>query len=509
MTGTLGIVVAVGGTGAKVAEAIVHSAAAGLGVDRVLIGFVDQDSGNGNTSRGVEAVRAYAAARAAMRGTGAHQLDDASTLLLPEIALLDSSSPTWTPHPDAGSTLDRAVGSRDEAGQALFDLLFKAGETEQQMELGIGYQGKPNVGALAIALAMQAADLPLITAIETAVAQAGAGTRVRLVITGSVFGGTGAAGLPTLARLIRRRVPDGVGNRFGMAGVLMLPYFGFPPRQGNGPADVARADKLLLQSRGALRYYDDLQREGKLPFDALYLTGWEPMFAVPVHAPGTGEQRNDAMIPEVVAALGALRFMRTDAVAKGKPVVKVSGRAARDAVAWTDLPTPGDAPLEPYYRLGHLIRFAVAWLYWSRYARKEGGKKRRWGVLPPEHHAFFKKQGLATIDWANAAPEIEANALDAWSRAVLTWASQIGAPANAPSSFALWRLRDTIEGLIDKYPSSYDSALTVPDSVDAPPDSNAVMTIVSNQPGPADAKGIGRLVAQIYRATALNGSAGS
>jgi hypothetical protein len=67
MTGTLGIVVAVGGTGAKVAEAIVHTAAAGLGVDRLLIGFVDQDSGNGNTSRGVETVRAYAAARSARR----------------------------------------------------------------------------------------------------------------------------------------------------------------------------------------------------------------------------------------------------------------------------------------------------------------------------------------------------------------------------------------------------------------------------------------------------------
>jgi hypothetical protein len=507
MTGTLGIVVAVGGTGAKVAEAIVHTAAAGLGVDRLLIGFVDQDSGNGNTSRGVETVRAYAAARSAMRGMGAHQLDDASTLLFPEIGLLDPSSPTWTPHPDAGSTLDRAVSSRDEVGQALFDLLFKPGEAEQQMELGIGYQGKPNVGALAIALAMQAADLPLLKAIETAISQAGAGTSVRLVIAGSVFGGTGAAGLPTLARLIRRRVSDGFGNRFGMAGVLMLPYYGFPPRQGKGPSDVARADKLLLQSRGALRYYDDLQREGKLPFDAIYLTGWEPMFAVPVHAAGTGEQRNDAMIPEVVAALSALRFMRTDAIAAGKPVVRVSGRATRDAVTWTDLPTPGDAPLEPYYRLGHLIRFAVAWLYWSRYARKEGSKKRRWGVLPPERHPFFKKQGLGSIDWANAAPEIEAKALDDWSRTILDWTRQIGAPANAPSSFELWRLRDTVEGLIDKYPVSYDEALTVPGTVDTPPDSNRLMRMVSDQSGPAEAKGIGRLVAQIYAASALERSA--
>ena len=52
--------IAIGGTGAKCAEAVVHLAAANLlGKDSIRIMFVDQDKSNGNLARTKDTVDAY------------------------------------------------------------------------------------------------------------------------------------------------------------------------------------------------------------------------------------------------------------------------------------------------------------------------------------------------------------------------------------------------------------------------------------------------------------------
>jgi len=57
------IIIGIGGTGAKVVEAIAHCLSAGLGPDAAQIGFVDQDKSNGNVARAIETVETIQKAR--------------------------------------------------------------------------------------------------------------------------------------------------------------------------------------------------------------------------------------------------------------------------------------------------------------------------------------------------------------------------------------------------------------------------------------------------------------
>ncbi len=109
---TIGIIIAVGGTGAKVAESIVHAAAAGLGPSELLVGFVDQDQGNGNTDRARRSVEMYRDARAVWRDQNTHCLDDQSPLLRTKIDLLRQVVPIWTQQPHRGTNVDLAFGIR-------------------------------------------------------------------------------------------------------------------------------------------------------------------------------------------------------------------------------------------------------------------------------------------------------------------------------------------------------------------------------------------------------------
>lgn len=496
MTKVLGIIIGSGGTGAKVAEAMIHATAAGLGPDRLVVGLVDQDGGNGNTSRARLAVEAYADARRLWRTGSQHVLGNDIDLLRPEIELISDTDSIWVPHPDGNTTLDSAVGQRDAADDALFNALFEAGPTEQKMAFEVGYRARPNVGALAMALAMQDRNHPFVKAITTAIAQASQGWSVRLIIAGSIFGGTGAAGLPTLARLLRAAVPASFAGQFRMAGVLMLPYFSFDPPP-EGKETFADANQFLASSRAAVTYYQGLQMRGQLPFDQAFVVGWDPLFAVGGRfAEGGAAQANPAMPPELVASLAGCGFCRGGV---GDAVVLVP-RAAREAIEWTDLPSPEQPDkLLPFHRLGHLLRFAVAWSHWDDLVGVDA--ERRFGF---GRHPFFKKQGLNNIDWKKSPPESERAAMTRWTDSVLGWARMLAQTSQVNRiDFRLWRAPPATADLSDTtaYASSYDDLIQRPETITPLSSASDLDTLLSNEPGPATAKGLGRLAAQLHFAT--------
>lgn len=504
---TSAILIAVGGTGAKVAEAIVHATAAGLGPAQLLVGFIDQDGSNGNTGRARRVVESYAQARSRLRGDGApHRLDPGSALLRPDIRLLLPDRPIWTPHPDASTTLHRVLGQQDPVDSALFDLLFEAGEDEQQMHLGGGYQARPNVGSLAIALASEEVANPFVAALREAMKKAASGPPVRLLLTGSLFGGTGAGGFPTLARLFKPKPGEVPVGKFALGGALMLPYFHFPsPDEG---ANFARSEQFLVQTRAALRYYYRLQTQEQLPFDHLLLTGWFPTFAVETRAFYDREQENDAMPPELVAALAAARFLSGADAPAGQSAIMTSTRARADGLEWTDLPS-GDDGLAPFRELGRALRFAIAFQYWSRFGRSEGEKRKRFGVIAPKRHAFYKTQGLNSIDWDMAPPQAEIEALAATGLDLIEWARQMQSSASLQSmAFNLWDVEGfNPEGDGAAYTTSFDRAVRVPAAVAAPAPAEDLAADLADRPGPDAAKGLGRMIERIYASTAIAGDA--
>jgi len=519
---TTNILIGVGGTGAKVAEAVMHATAVGLGPKTLLVGFVDQDQSNGNVSRARQLLTTLAEARAAWRTTGRpHALGDQSGLLTARIAPIAQGHDRWIPHADETITLariferDRMTGSDKD----LLDVMFASGKLEQEMALGEGYRGRPHLGAAAMASAIER-DSEFWRALMQAIKQAQGGDEVRLVLTGSVFGGTGAAGFPTLARIIRRRLKqENIGRNVLIGGALMLPYFGYaPPENDDGAAgNVARTEQLLMQSREALRYYHTLFSQEAV-FDQLYFVGWEPYFHFDYHKPGSEEQANPALVPELIAAMGVCKFMtqpRGDEPPRNQ--VFVSARKSASTIFWEDIPAPNAGlPNEPYERFGQALRFAAAWKFWGGMI---GENRNRIALLPKD--AWYRRQGLGDIDFKKDPPETEFRRLSEYLDQLLIWASaQQYYCKQANLTFKLWDTTSVVNrynedtpnvdfvvlrpGLSEaQYPSAFNGILVTKQVSDKLAGSERLTQRLNERAFDGNHKGAGRVVAALHAFSAL------
>jgi hypothetical protein len=257
------LLIGVGGTGAKVVEAALICALAGFGPKDVSVAFVDQDEANGNVRRARELLRQVEQLRGLWVAGGRPDRWDTSSpvgeggSLLASVAArsIDPAHDLWAPHTEEGTTLGSIfsanVLAREEPRlKSLMDVLYSPDASEQGMELSEGYRGRPHIGAAAI-LSRAEQDAPFWRSLREILRRAQGGQEVRVFLIGSVFGGTGAAGFPTLARTLRDMARDATGQapNVRIGGALMLPYFGFAPPPDD-TANVARPEHLLRQSPG-------------------------------------------------------------------------------------------------------------------------------------------------------------------------------------------------------------------------------------------------------------------
>lgn len=444
------IVIGVGGTGAKVVEAMLHLSAAGVGPGTMDVGFIDQDKTNGNVARSIDLLKLLVAARASWRtDNGPHHLGRAEpgsllrTLVEP-IHQLDDN--LWVPDPKGRSSL-RSIFANLDAETMLMDMLFS--KEEQEMELDGGYKGKPHIGAAAIT-AHAHEDRGFWRSLVEKIGLVGVGQEVRLLLTGSVFGGTGAAGFPTVARLIRAKLKENnIQRNVSIGGVLMLPYFSFgdPSAEDGDSLDVARAAELLTQSRGALRHYEwqlGQLDQGHL-FDELYFVGWNHRASLDYHVSSAGNQKNPALLPELFAAAAGYRFLNADRVVEINPdnpqrPLFVSARHEDRALSWADLPPPDDTmPQALYARIAQFLRFATAFLQWRESFGAQPSRKAALSDL------WYRVQGLAGIDWERHPPTEELRDLSNVIRKFLEWAGSIEAYAGREDfDFGLWDLRGLV-----------------------------------------------------------------
>lgn len=429
------IVIGIGGTGAKVVEAIIHCTALGLGPSNLTVGLVDQDKSNGNVSRTQETLEAVSRARKQWRTSGSPHFVGDGDLLKAKIEALGEG--LWVPHHKAQASLVQILGflGNDEAA---LDLLFAKGPLEQEMRLDEGYRGRAHIGSAAITSA--AADNPKFWRdLGEEIANAKGGDEVRILLVGSVFGGTGAAGFPTISRLVRRVIETAqIDSNIQLGGVLMLPYFRFSAPE-DAAANVARTEDLLPQTRGALRYYHSLFEREKV-FDELFLVGWNPSFDLGYHEPGTGQQRNPALLPELFAALGGARFFNPNYSPTGQMLV--SARETSSHVGWSDLPSPRSSnPDLPYEAIGRHLRFIAAWKLWKPILSREAWEKE---YLT---HSWFKKQRLNDVDFANEPGSGNLDALDGFLDASLEWLASMKAYAQKQDlGWSLWNTDPLIDG---------------------------------------------------------------
>lgn len=331
-------VIGIGGTGARVIEALVHCCAAGLGPDRLNIFLIDPDEGNGNLSRTKDLISAYQDCHRIYREHSASP----QQLFKTDIRTQDL---TWGILEKQNARLDDYIhyDSLPEDLQGLVTLLFSPDELSR--ELNEGFRGHPSIGAAVMANAEEKG--PWQTFWQDVNNAQGEGS-VRTFLIGSVFGGTGAAGIPTFGspQVLKLREKKAKLNETGtskirLGAALVLPYFLF---EMNSEA-TARAETELcvtpadfpIATKVALEYYDTKP----LAFDDIYLIGDDSERKVGEFSPGAKSQDNRPHYVELVTALAAFDFLRTTDAPSREPLYFVAGRDS-DVVDWSALPVSRD-----------------------------------------------------------------------------------------------------------------------------------------------------------------------
>ena len=343
--------IGVGGTGAKCVEALVHLHACGLlaepdGTPARLGAFlVEPDQQSALLTRAQIAINRYGAMRRAIgRNTDRFARGE----------LRDYGQ--WSPLNTASGAISldqvfpKAVLRTQAPGvAALFDCLFPP--EEQSADLEVGFRGRPPIGSAVMSRINleQEAQVgqwqQMLGDIQTA---AGSGDPPVIHLFGSVFGGTGASGVPTLGQLLKNWLKTQGLTSIQVQASLLLPYFDFEGMADDDTGVHAESRNFQLNTDAALQY---LRTSGRSCFDRVFLVGSDIKARYGFSIGGTS-QGNAAHIVEMLAAL-AVRHPSTT----GGGYAHVISRSSQQCIGWEDL--PDDEQVGEAIARG--ARFAVAW----------------------------------------------------------------------------------------------------------------------------------------------------
>jgi hypothetical protein len=425
--------IGVGGTGARVAEALVHLCAAGLGPDELFLMLVDPDAGNGNLARTSELISRYQDVQLQIT-TRADGVD------LFKTKIVTPDPVVWTIFDQQNQTLEGFIelSSLDASVTPLkhfAELLFTEGDLSEK--LNEGFRGRPAIGA--VVMSQPNAEVPPWNRFWEEIGKVNRANEAKVFVVGSIFGGTGAAGIPTLgaAAVLRDKASlDGEGERskIYLGACLVLPYFTFDqtiPQEEKSRLFI-KAEDFPLATSTALYYYLTKQ----LSYDEFYLLGDSGGEVVGKFGAGAAGQKNRAHYVELGAALGALDFY-----ARGEPTPTREKQyfiSARDGdnVGWDALPCGRQANLVGEAQAMVRFRLTAATMFFysiATYGREALAAMSGAGAIPPtwfDH--FMGKRGTEEqrLDPLNAGQQEMIRRLDTFGERFLHWLRDINADRN-------------------------------------------------------------------------------
>ena len=302
----------VGGSGSKMLEASLHAAAAGVfnvtgaPVNTVI---VDLDQTGGNLKRAKSLIDIYKDVRASIGGReekeGSADIGFRTDFELYALTSVEERAMS-------GILASTTIGDDREIARALYT------DYELEMSYQRGFYGHPNVGAHFFA--SQLPNLPdnhsFTEVIDKIRQELVKGGRPRILLAGSIFGGTGASAIPSIAKYIRQLTdlnpdPDArrtVGGGAVIGAMLLLPYFA--TTKGDGVIDYTQFEP---KAKAALEYY---AKEGvgygdNKVFNAIYMVGSQDK-VVYQYCTGGSEQNNAAHLVDFLGAEAVSHFLTTN-----------------------------------------------------------------------------------------------------------------------------------------------------------------------------------------------------
>jgi hypothetical protein len=407
-------VLAFGGSGVRCAEALAYLCASRCLRQPLHILIVDPDAANGNVDEATHQLQRYYAIQQRVNASDKADRAFFSTRLNDTFG--DKSFRWEYPNQNqAFSTLINHTAQRPEH-QQLLELLYDSDDLAMTFEKG--YVGRAHIGALDLLGTLQdaiqsaaASDekpgagddaLQLFFRALRAAAQGGGGAK--LMVLGSIFGGTGASGLPTIPPLIQSALPL-LRDKIEIACVPLAPYFSFP----EGGAKDPNSQLHQLATQAALYHYAFTETG----YQRAYLLGApERQLTSEKNWVGGSAQRNQSHYVELAAALAVAHFFEDAHVGSKEGGTQVFATGAKQ-VAWEFLPHPEQARVRA--RLVSFTAFCVLHAHFLfddlRVGRQRGA---RWaGELEVQTQQKLGGQ------------EAELSQLNAFARRYLDWSREV------------------------------------------------------------------------------------
>jgi hypothetical protein len=337
-----------GGSGARVLEAVLHLCAAGLGPANLRTFVIDPDDSNGNgdktgklVDRYLKCQEAFQMQHAAASSNGAEAPPSFFGTRL-DLLNHDNQLEIWRPvDPDQQFKDLLNFTGLSSVQRDVVKLLLT--DEELKMNMKRGFRGHPALGAAALALLPLYQNDELWAQFSNAIQQDLAQGEAKVVIVGSIFGGTGASAIHPLVRYLRK-LPQQNQEKLKVAAVALVPYFSFSSADaGQEELDenvtAAQSEWFPLASRSAAEYYKHLQNHDDWPFDALYWLGDDSPAKVS-YSTGGPRQANPAHFIDLLAAFACLDFL---AETPSAPTCYYAGPeesnpSGLNVLTWEDIP---------------------------------------------------------------------------------------------------------------------------------------------------------------------------
>ena len=292
---------AIGGTGERVLRSFTMVLASGAPTFdnyEVYPIIIDYDTENADKKRTVTLLQNYAAIHDAAFTRHSESSDwkgQSGQFFAAKLRNLDGLSNYMFPfHPATDHEKFREhIGYDQLAGKTLgtaklLSTLYddsKRSDTELNLDMTVGFKGNPNIGSVVFHTINSTEEFANFRSRF----QPEAGDKV--IVIGSLFGGTGASGIPEIVKAI-----DAMQNGAKIATILVLPYFA-PNEKKDG---AIQASRFNSKTKAALSFYKDSGLMDKI--DKVYYVG-DPYPTVVPYSEGGKDQINNANVVELIAAM--------------------------------------------------------------------------------------------------------------------------------------------------------------------------------------------------------------
>ncbi len=290
------IIVGVGGTGAKIVEAVTHLAASGNAPNKIFPILIDQDIVNGNVKQCRDIIKNYVK----MYESTSKVDFDGKWAFTPQFEIVDDSLLPLQPNNDQVSVRAALhLAEMTEMEQKVVNALYTNVQLEEY--LNHGYKKRAHLGSIFIEKLLKNEIEGLNDVIQTVQQR----PEVLILICGSMFGGTGASGLINIGRYFKERIPKGI-----IRSAILTPYFKVAAQHdiNDTGSDLITSDFDMQLIKVAIEMH---QNELARTFNQVYFLGSdidEVSSDLPTDKAYSGGelQKNPAHIFELLAATSVL-----------------------------------------------------------------------------------------------------------------------------------------------------------------------------------------------------------